>query len=171
MKTLRVLLAILRSELEVIDDSETPAVTAQPASEGAKFSAVTRRVLPALRLYSRRMTTDIETLFGSECNVGCSSDAKAMWRAFADILNLLTSLFPLNEVRDLDYLLEEDKRTLGLSPFGHEDANFRRFSTSRLSRKPSDSSTLGDHDTTETAKRFHDLLSDGLAMQKNKVQP
>ncbi len=139
-----------------------------------KISAVTRRVLPALRLYSSRMMVDAAALFGIEGSSWITSLTKEMWREYAHTLTMLSCLFPLSEAIDLDYMLGEDECTLGLSPFRHESTKSRYYLKDGVSlklRKYDDPSTPQGRHNTEMLQRVSDLLTDSLAMQNKKVQP
>ena len=170
VKTFSTLLSFLRSELEQLDDKGPSTFMDTQKQERLSIPTAARRVLPALRLYSSRMMVDARTLFGVENDIGRDHCIKEMWKVYADVLTRLAFLFPVNETIEVEYLLDEDERTLGLSLFKHENINHRYRTKDGISQKPRKYDSKNRPYKIETSTRVHDLLADAFTMQEMIVK-
>ena len=169
------LLSILQSELERFAGGEPCVHTGTQQTVTAKSSAVSRRVLPALRQYSSWLMANSTILMANDRDTALHSPIEELWRVYAETLTLLAFIFPVNELEaaKLDYLLDEDEHTFGFSPFRHKNASRRYFMEDGLSPKPrcydSDSSFQRRYPVKEMLGRIRDILIDGKALHHQEV--
>lgn len=114
-----VLLQVLQPELEDRPSGEDlPAGTDAPTRilSGEKVTAVARRVLPALRQYSVWLASQAAVIIASDKIGPVVIHAKEMWKMYADVLTRLANFYPIDSLRSVNYLLEEDETTVGFKP-------------------------------------------------------
>lgn len=123
------------------------------------ISAVGRRMLPSLRLYSTWLRRNHPVLVGLGQETAVSVMCKQLWQTYANTLSLLAATFVVDSLPKVNYLLEEDKESVGFSPFaGH------------LSRIPTNQDGTRAHPNDEMLTRIRFLLEDGLRLcQKEDV--
>ncbi|KAH8683301.1 hypothetical protein BGZ60DRAFT_524629 [Tricladium varicosporioides] len=111
------LLQVLQPELDdTASGEELPSDDSSPSRPREKITAVTRRILPALRQYSVWLVTRAEHI---ATNVGSglvNVHIKELWKMYADILTRLANVFPAESLQSVSYLLEEDETTVGFRP-------------------------------------------------------
>ncbi|TVY41931.1 Protein SMG7 [Lachnellula subtilissima] len=113
------LLQVLQPELEDQPSGEDlPAGTDAPTriSSGEKVTAVARRVLPALRQYSVWLASQATVIIASDEIGPVVIHANEMWKMYADVLTRLAHFYPVDSLRSVNYLLEEDETTVGFKP-------------------------------------------------------
>ena len=95
---------------------------------------------------------------------------------YAATLTLLASVFHVDELETvkLDYLLDEDERTIGFLPFRHKIASRRYYKEDGVSQKPrhydSDSGVQRHHPMKEMLGRVRDFLADGKLLHHQEVR-
>ena len=173
VRTLSTLLQVLQPELERYVNHHALSATSQDTSLPPKISAVVRRVLPALRQYSSWLITNATILAADSGDEALKIQVTEFWKAYANVLTLLASMFSLDELQsaDLGYLLEEDEHTLGFSPFVHEDLSRRYFKEDLVSQKPRhhDQKVERNHPNKEMLGRIRDFLMDGMVLHMQEV--
>lgn len=81
------------------------------------ITSVSKRVLPALRQYSSWLVFRAPFIIATADKKPISQYIQEMWRTYARVLTRFLQVFPIEELPVLDYLLEEDKITVGFKPF------------------------------------------------------
>jgi len=104
----------LYQELERVASEHTDD---QPRSVADNVTAVARRMLPSLRLYSIWLLVNHKVLTNQIDDTSLNVQIKQLWQIYANSLSLLLATFPLRFLPNLDYLLEEDEDVLGFQPF------------------------------------------------------
>lgn len=120
-----VLLHLLMEELLVITTSIGGRLLDVPASI-ARLTPVCRRVLPCLRLYSAWLLSDLGVIHKTAAT-GDTLKLQDFWSRYADCLSYLSELFPLAEILDVPYLLEEEQDTVHFTPFNERARRFLHY--------------------------------------------
>jgi hypothetical protein len=122
------------------------------------ISAVGRRMLPSLRLYSTWLRRNHPVLVGLGQETAVSVMCKQLWQTYANTLSLLAATFVVDTLPKVNYLLEEDKESVGFSPFAN------------LLITPTVQDGTRAHPNDEMLTRIRFLLEDGLRLcQKEDV--
>ena len=171
VKTFFVLLQVLQPELERL--SEADDVTHQNGDNARqlsdKITAVARRILPGLRLYSTWFARYWQVLNANIADTLTTVDVQELWKAYAATLTLLTSSFPVDQLPQEDYMLEEDTDTIGFQPLISLDTMKVWYNGDVL--KPKWMDIERNHPNVEMLMRIKDLLIDGLLLTQNADAP
>lgn len=137
-----------------------------------KVTAVARRILPGLRLYSawfmntwQILSADIEGFEGSVSKV----EVQEMWKAYAETLTLLVSAFEPGHLPLEEYMLEEDVETIGFQPLITDATKKIWYAKEELKPKWSDEGLERNHPNVEMLMRIRDFLVDGLQLTQDEV--
>ena len=168
MRTFFALLQVLLPELErsVSEDSQSNG------AGSAKITAVTRRVLPALRQYSSWLLSNVEILVAQVGDNVLNVQVRELWKIYATTLTFLASTFPVSELPQIEYLLDEDEDTVGFKPLDNESTKRRFYDEINLSaQKPKyhDRGVQRHHPTVEMLGRIRDLLTEGMIQHSDDV--
>ena len=176
VKTLITLLRLLQADLEKaregegqVDNFEETVTEVKRDGRSERILAVTRRVLPGLRHYSSWLLSNTAILVAEEVQKATKVQMQDMWRAYARCLTLLATLFQVQTLPVVEYLLEEDEDTLGFRPFQSLDnASMRRryYGSDSTIRKPRmhDAGIERQHPNAEMLFRVRDFLVDGVEL-------
>ncbi|KAF2719727.1 hypothetical protein K431DRAFT_295862 [Polychaeton citri CBS 116435] len=134
------------------------------------------RTLPGLRLYTSWMVLNTKLVCGLADDPFLSGAIEQLWRAFAKTLSLTAgafSIWDLEELPEITYLLEEDVEALGFKPFMSEElAPIWHDNTSAAPRKPfSDINVERLSAGNEMLGRVRDFLSAGLNFATDDETP
>ncbi|KAH7055955.1 hypothetical protein B0J12DRAFT_569350 [Macrophomina phaseolina] len=175
VKTFFILLQILQPELEFLtgeDVNDNGDDHSKQLSD--KVTAVARRILPGLRLYSawfmntwHILSADIEGFEGSVSKV----EVQEMWKAYAETLTLLVSVFEPTYLPMEQYMLEEDVETIGFQPLITERTKKMWYRGEILKPKWSDEGVERNHPNVEMLMRIRDFLVDGLELTQDQSAP
>ncbi len=176
MKTFFTFLQILQPELERFGGEESGTGSSDRPLNGLdKITVVARRVLPALRQYSSWMVSNTAFLVAQVGDTSRTVQIKELWKVYANTLTLLAATFPVSELPEIGYLLEEDVDTLGFKPFT-SDRSWRRYFVNQRGetqdRKPkwNDRGVERHHPNVEMLGRVRDFLVDGLTLATDDVR-
>ena len=166
------MLQVLLPELErsASEDGQSNGVV--PNSGSTKITAVTRRVLPALRLYSSWLLTNAEILAAQGGDNVLNVQVRELWKIYATALTLIISTFGVPQLPDVDYLLDEDENTMGFKPLDNETTKRNYYAGADFSvQKPKyhDRGIQRHHPNVEMLGRIRDLLTDGMFQHSNEV--
>jgi hypothetical protein len=171
VKTFFILLQVLQPELERL--SEADDVTQQNGDNARqlsdKITAVARRILPGLRLYSTWFARYWQVLNANIADTLTTVDVQELWKAYAATLTLLTSSFPVDQLPQENYMLEEDTDTIGFQPLLSPDTTKVWYNGEAL--KPKWTEVERNHPNVEMLMRIKDLLIDGLLLTQNADAP
>jgi hypothetical protein len=134
-----------------------------------KITAVARRILPGLRLYSTWFTRYWNVLNANIADTLNTVDVQELWKAYAATLTLLASSFPVDQLPQEDYMLEEDTDTIGFEPLIHP--NTMKLWYNGETMKPKWTDLERNHPNVEMLMRVKDLLVDGLILTQNEDAP
>ncbi|OQO05797.1 hypothetical protein B0A48_09892 [Cryoendolithus antarcticus] len=160
------LLEIFQDELlTLVKDAELVALDLQD-----KVTPITKRILPALRLYSSWLLDSVHLLFGLANDPKFAESIKKFWKVYGRTLDLVATIFPiwdLEEAAEVEYQLEEDVDIIGfqpLSPFADDKTGrFWQKKQSAVNRaKFSDDSVTRVSMKEEDLVRVYGFLEDGL---------
>ena len=172
-----VLLQILQPELDdpvTGEDLPNPSNGGQSNQGHEKITAVTRRILPALRQYSTWLVSEAHILVVNHPG-NTSVYIKELWKMYADVLTALITYFPVTELPDLDYLLEEDQNTVGFKPLRDPDletqANLYINYKGMVKVRYTDPGVERSHPNIEMKARVRDILLCGLTLAKRERCP
>ncbi|KAG0637700.1 hypothetical protein HOY80DRAFT_1010509 [Tuber brumale] len=145
---------VFQPELERLFDDKSE-------NEIEPISAVGRRMLPALRLYSTWLRINHPTLTGQLADTSLSVLIRQLWQTYANTLSLLGATFPIDRLPKLSYLLEEDDDTIGYLPFSQANGS--------TAYNWGDESKEKAHPNDEMLARILSLLEDGrlLCLEEN----
>ncbi|OQV05809.1 Est1 DNA/RNA binding domain-containing protein [Cladophialophora immunda] len=113
VKTFFLLLRILLDELQKLT-GETISNECAAADDLPQVPPVIRRMLPHMRLYSGWLLSTVQLLLENETLV---VSLRQMWPLYVNVLNVLMQVFPPKAAPEIQYLLDEDMDTRGLSAF------------------------------------------------------
>ena len=173
-----VLLQVLLPELE--DSSAGEELPTGPDGSQSmtreKITATTRRVLPALRQYSIWLASSYKLLTATNGNGRLDLHIKEMWKMYADVLTRLVNFFPVDDLQQADYLLEEDESTVGFKPFREPDVNpecnlYISLGGKELKPRCTDQGVERHHPNLEMQSRIRDILKFGLSFQLEEEIP
>ncbi|KAF2492132.1 hypothetical protein BU16DRAFT_564596 [Lophium mytilinum] len=175
VKTFFTLLQILQPELERLtdrDDVTAPNGDRTPQLSD-KITVVARRVLPSLRLYSMWFTKFWRILSANVADTLTEVEVQELWKAYAETLTLLMSVFPIKEIAPLDrvYLLEEDVDTIAFQPLAGDETKDNWYTKGRLKPRWSDPEIERHHPNEEMVMRVRDLLLAGLVLIDGNAAP
>jgi hypothetical protein len=171
VRMLFMLLQLLQPELAgPRDDDDAPDVTGRESDNTTEsITAVTRRILPALRQYSTWLVLRTEIISGLEGNTPLAVHIKEMWSIYCSTLSLLVVAFPPENLMELDYLLEEDAATVGLKPFRDSElCTLYTTADGKLKPRTTDPNVERSHPNLEMRSRVRDLLRDAVVLASNK---
>ncbi|KAF3925752.1 hypothetical protein ABW20_dc0100487 [Dactylellina cionopaga] len=150
IETFTSILMVLQQELDG---------TSQDSRESVAdlVSAVTRRMLPSLRLYSAWLLISHHILVNETNDMSLNVQVKQLWQTYATTLSLLLSTFPMGTLRPSQYLLEEDDDIGGFKPL-------MDISDSRRLGKEVARVQERDHPNQESLARILYLIEDGIEL-------
>lgn len=173
VKTFFTLLQILQPELERLTEGDD--VTARngerPQQLSDKITAVARRILPGLRLYSTWFTRYWHVLNANVADTLTEVEVQELWKAYAESLTLLASAFPAESLPQDGYMLEEDVDTIGFQPLLSDETKKNWYVNGALKRRWSDPGFERHHPNIEMLMRIRDLLVDGLTLTQDPKAP
>ncbi|KAJ6264865.1 hypothetical protein Dda_1018 [Drechslerella dactyloides] len=120
-------------------------------------SAVTRRMLPSLRLYSAWLLISHHILVNETSDMSLNVQVKQLWQTYATTLSLLLSSFPMGTLKPSHYVLEEDEDIAGFKPL-------MEISDSRRVGKELPKDKELDHPNQESLARILYLIEDGIEL-------
>ncbi|PWW80340.1 hypothetical protein C7212DRAFT_276141 [Tuber magnatum] len=147
---------VFQPELERLFDDK-------PKNEIEPISAVGRRMLPALRLYSTWLRINHPTLTGQLADTSLSVLIRQLWQTYANTLSLLGATFPIDHLPKFSYLLEEDDDTIGFLPFSQANGS--------TTCNWGDESKEKSHPNDEMLARIRSLLEDGRSLCLDESTP
>ncbi|KAF2792551.1 hypothetical protein K505DRAFT_52114 [Melanomma pulvis-pyrius CBS 109.77] len=175
VKTFFTLLQVLQLELERL--SEGDDVTHQNGDRtlhlSDKITAVARRILPGLRLYSTWFTRYWNVLNANVADTLTTVEVQELWKAYAATLTLLASSFPADQLPPDNYMLEEDTETIGFQPLVSPETMKLWYNNTDTdtTMKQKWSDLERNHPNIEMLMRVRDLLVDGLTLMQNPDAP
>lgn len=171
VKTFFILLQVLQPELDRL--SEGDDVKHQNGDRATqlsdKITAVARRILPGLRLYSTWFARYWQVLNANIADTLTTVDVQELWKAYAATLTLLASSFPVEKLPQESYMLEEDTETIGFQPLISPDTMKVWYMGDTMKQKWTDLER--NHPNVEMLMRVKDLLIDGLVLTQNAEAP
>ncbi|KAF1980446.1 hypothetical protein BU23DRAFT_8861 [Bimuria novae-zelandiae CBS 107.79] len=173
VKTFFTLLQVMQPELESSFEGNDVTQNGDRIHQlSDKITAVARRVLPGLRLYSTWFTRFWNVLNANIADTLTKVEVQELWKAYAATLTLLTSSFPADQLPQDpsdSYLLEEDIETIGFQPLISADTTRLWYKDGVL--KPKCTDVERSHPNVEMLMRVRDLLIDGLMLTQNPEAP
>ncbi|EAS30551.1 uncharacterized protein CIMG_06030 [Coccidioides immitis RS] len=140
-------------------------------AEVEKLSKPICQILPALRNYSSWLVVNSFILVSKARDSAVGVQIKEFWKIYANTLTLLTSSFSVPDIPYLDYLLQEDRDTLGFSPL-MQDGKSPRYVDEQGNIKPRSIGPASvDRVKAEMLFRVRELVTDGLDLVVRKKIP
>ncbi len=165
-----VLLQVLLPELDdPITGEDLPSSLSgtQPRRSQYNITAITRRILPALRQYSTWLVTEAPILVAKHAS-STSIYVKELWKMYADVLTGLATYFPVAELPVLNYLQQEDQVTVGFKPLRDPDispqANLYIDQEGSLKARSTDPGVELSDPSIEMLARVRDILLCGVSL-------
>lgn len=172
VRTFFALLQVLLPELERSVSEDIQSNDIASSSGSPKITAVTRRVLPALRQYSSWLLSNAEILAAQVGDNVLNVQIRELWKLYATTLTLLISTFPESELPRVEYLFDEDEDTVGFKPLNNESTKRRYYDRANLvvpKPKYYDRGVQRHHPNAEMLGRVRDLLTDGMIHHSDEV--
>jgi hypothetical protein len=178
IRMMTMLLRVLRPELEDHssgDDLPADTDITMQAPHREKVTVVARRVLPALRQCAVWLVSLAEIIVGTKGVAPVAIHAKAMWKLYADVLTQLARVHPVESLRPVNYLLEEDETTIGFKPL--RDTNLPTECDLYVDDAGDDKPHIEDlkmkrnHPNEEMLARVRDILLCALILHQNPKIP
>lgn len=148
------------------DDLPNESLSAKPREV---ITAVARRILPALRQYSTWLVSQYYIIAATTDEGPLNLHIKQMWTMYADVLTQIVSTFPVNELPQVDYLLDEDETTVGFKPLREPEnmvAADNVYVTEDGALKPrlTDAGVFQNHPNVEMLARVKHILCCALRL-------
>lgn len=170
VKTFFILLQVLQPELDRLSEGDDVRQNGDRATHlSDKITAVARRILPGLRLYSTWFSRYWQVLNANIADTLTTVDVQELWKAYAATLTLLASSFPVDQLPQESYMLEEDTETIGFQPLISPDTMKLWYDGENMKQKWTDLER--NHPNVEMLMRVKDLLIDGLLLTQNAEAP
>ena len=170
VKTFFILLQVLQPELDRLSEGDDVKHNGDRATHlSDKITAVARRILPGLRLYSTWFSRYWQVLNANIADTITTVDVQELWKAYAATLTLLASSFPVDQLPQENYMLEEDTETIGFQPLISPDTMKIWYDGGDMKQKWTDLER--NHPNVEMLMRVKDLLIDGLLLTQNAEAP
>ncbi|KAH9870013.1 hypothetical protein J1614_006935 [Plenodomus biglobosus] len=170
VKTFFILLQLLQPELDRLSEGDDVRQNGERATHlSDKITAVARRILPGLRLYSTWFSRYWQVLNANIADTLTTVDVQELWKAYAATLTLLASSFPVDQLPQESYMLEEDTETIGFQPLISPDTMKLWYDGGVMKQKWTDLER--NHPNVEMLMRVKDLLIDGLLLTQNAEAP
>jgi len=170
VKTFFVLLQVLQPELDRLSETDDVKQNGDRVTHlSDKITAVARRILPGLRLYSTWFARYWQVLNANIADTLTTVDVQELWKAYAATLTLLASSFPVDRLPQESYMLEEDTETIGFQPLISPDTMKLWYDGETMKQKWTDLER--NHPNVEMLMRVKDLLIDGLLLTQNAEAP
>lgn len=171
VKTFFTLLQVLQPELERLSEGDDVTQNGDRAPQlSDKITAVARRVLPGLRLYSTWFARFWHVLNANIADTLTKVEVQELWKAYAETLTLLASSFPVDQLPSDSYMLEEDTDTIGFQPLISSDT-LKLWYNEDGAMKQKWTDLERNHPNIEMLMRVRDLLVDGLFLTQNSEAP
>ncbi|RMD43064.1 hypothetical protein DV735_g2069, partial [Chaetothyriales sp. CBS 134920] len=155
--------------LQLLVDELGPATTPErdEASCSARLTPLCRKILPLLRLYSLWLLSTAQFIYESKEAIK-HPGLDGLFDHYADALNLLLKTFPVKQLPDSEYLLDEDHLISSSIVFSTQ-AKSRH--THRADGKPKGRrSGEAKRPEVEMLMRIKDLVKDGLFLVRRSVE-
>ncbi|KAG0648521.1 smg-7, partial [Hyphodiscus hymeniophilus] len=176
----RMFFILLQVLLPELDDPVTGEDLPNPSNENQsnrareKITAIARRILPALRQYNTWLVSEARILVANHPG-STSVYIREFWKMYADVTTALATYFPVNELPNLDYLLEEDQTTVGFKPFRdpsvERQANLYIDEEGLVKARCTDPGVERSHPNVEMKARVRDILLCGLTLATREDCP
>lgn len=166
IKTFTTLLRVFYDDLRSVDVSMADEDD-EGLQLGTRLTDITRRVLPALRLYSSWLLPMTHLIEGLASDDLLKDAADQLWPIYAKVIDLVAAIFPIWDLEDLPevtYMLEEDSETLEFKPLVNEKTNKIWVDKQSGAAKPrfSDRGVQRALVDDEMLARIKEFLVDGL---------
>ncbi|KAK3725505.1 hypothetical protein LTR37_000475 [Vermiconidia calcicola] len=167
IRTFTTLLRVYYDNLRTVDTVMADAEGEDAVQLGSRLTDITRRTLPALRLYSAWLLPITHLLDGLSEDETLKEAIDQFWPIYAKAVDLIATVFPIWDLEDLpevSYLMEEDADTLGFKPLVDEKTKKIWCNKQTGATKPrfSDRGIVRASADEEMLARVKDLLFDGL---------
>lgn len=158
------LLQLLQPELDdASQGQDLPGAKRDGSAE--TITAVTRRILPALRHYSTWLVATAPVIVSQIGTASINVHIKELWESYCQTLTLLINAFPPQQLIDVDYLLEEDAATVGFKPFrDSKDCHIYTDDNGEVKKRSTDPGVERYHPNVEMAARIRGILQDGITL-------
>jgi len=180
VRFLHVLLQTLHPEIEDSSsgqDLPNGANVSKANNSGKMFTAVARRILPALRQYSTWLVSQSNIIINVPDNaqIQLHLHIKAMWSLYAEVMSRVVKFFPTGDLPTVNYLLKEDESTIGFKPFRDPEitceSNLYVDGNNNLKHRLSDKGVKRSPPDTEMLARVRDVLLCALTLQCKDSSP
>ncbi|KZW00374.1 hypothetical protein EXIGLDRAFT_639431 [Exidia glandulosa HHB12029] len=150
---------------QLADTTRTPADTALDIAQ--HITAVLRRMLPALRICTKWLISNLDSICGPDAPSGpeLSDTAAKLWDSYIDFASLLLRVFPLDTLPPMRAPLEEDVDMTGFAPL-KKLMQSASVATNGLAVPQSEV-----HPNEEQLMRIRDLLRDAIDIGTKKDSP
>ncbi|KAF4634601.1 hypothetical protein G7Y89_g3498 [Cudoniella acicularis] len=171
------LLQVLQPELDDTTTGEDlPSESLSSNQSREKITAITRRVLPALRQYSVWLVSQADLIVGNNDRGLMDIHTKEMWKMYADVLTKLAHLFPSETLNPVQYLLEEDETTVGFKPLRNPNLPsqcqlYTDDDNGLLKPRITDPGIERNLPNVEMLARIRDIICCGLVLHLNPKYP
>lgn len=165
VKTFTTLLRVYYGDLQAIDLTTTSED--DELDLATRVTAVSRSILPALRLYSSWLLTMTPMLAGLTADDLLGEAIDQFWPIYAKVIDLVAAIFPIWDLEDLDeitYMLEEDADTIEFKPLQHARTKkiWNYKTTGQAKPRFSDHGVERASADLEMLARVREFLTDGL---------
>lgn len=154
---------LLQKELD--GESQGQDLPGASTRSAETITVVTRRILPALRHYSTWLVATAPVIASQIGTASINVHIRELWDSYCRMLTLLVEAFPVQTLKDVDYLLEEDAATVGFKPF-RDSKECWLYSDNHgdLKKRSTDPGVERYHPNVEMEARIRGLVKDGIIL-------
>lgn len=172
IKTFSTLLELYRNDVKGKADESLPILsTSNAQSVLSQVTALTRHVLPALRLYSAWLLTNSNVLSANVGDEALTATVNDFWEIYTKTLSSIAAVFSVQRLPEVTYQLEEDVETIGFKPLEHDLTRklWNKEGSAELKPRYNDASQQRILPDLEMLARIRELQIDGLLLAVDKV--
>ncbi|RKF81493.1 Protein SMG7 [Golovinomyces cichoracearum] len=138
-------------------------------------SIVARRILPALRYYTLWLASSNGFIHQCVESTRNKFHSQLLWNSYAAVLTKLVNHFPVKEMTQVPYLLEEDEITIGFKPFRSLELvkalDFYSKSDGQLKPYTIEYGNKRSDPNVEMQSRILDIVCSGIQLQMDEKIP
>ena len=167
------LLQTYNSDLsKLVQDQHQSLMANASSSLLSRLTSLARSVLPSLRLSSMWLLTNSQILVAGIGDQHLKAAINDFWVLYTDCLSRAAAIFPVQELPECSYQLEEDVDAIGFKPLECErtQKTWLDATTSERKSKYNDNGLHRLSPDLEMLARIRELMIDGLLLAVDEVR-
>lgn len=169
--TFALLLELLRDELDRVKGEDVKSSGSKGGPKHAladRLSPLARRVLAPIRIYSFWFSKN-GTILTQLPDPSLVAKSRELWEVYAASLTALAEQFPVPELPEAGYMLQEEADLVGFVPLADDERKMWEHNGVRKPRKSDSDKGIGPDG--EVLARVRVILATGVQLVMDKVSP